>query len=105
MIKFSQPATYREVRHFGDPHKVWMVNFRIRDLEKMVAQLRAAGIEVKIDPQSYSNDRFARLHDPEGNPIEWWQPTDLDPALDAPHQPRSRMRVNRQQLKKALCRR
>ena len=60
--------------YFGDPNKVWMVNFRVRDLDKMVAQLRAAGIEVKVDPQSYPHGRFARLHDPEGNPIELWQP-------------------------------
>src|SRR5579864_6489711 len=58
--------------YFGDPNKVWMVNFRVRDLDKMVGQLRAAGIEAKIDPQSYPNGRFARLHDPEGNPIELW---------------------------------
>jgi predicted enzyme related to lactoylglutathione lyase len=50
-----------------------MINFRIRDLDKMAAQLRAAGIEVKIDPQTYPNGRFARLHDPEGNPIQLWQ--------------------------------
>jgi catechol 2,3-dioxygenase-like lactoylglutathione lyase family enzyme len=60
--------------YFGDAHKVWMVNFRVRDLDKMAAQLRAAGIEVKIDPKSYPNGRFARVHDPEGNPIELWQP-------------------------------
>jgi len=60
--------------YFGDPTKVWMVNFRVHDLDKMVAQLRKAGIEVK-DPESYGNvGRFARLHDPEGNPIELWQP-------------------------------
>ncbi len=60
--------------YFGDPNKVWMVNFRVRDLDRMVAQLRTAGIEVK-DPESYPNiGRFARLHDPEGNPIELWQP-------------------------------
>jgi predicted enzyme related to lactoylglutathione lyase len=60
--------------YFGDPTKVWMVNFRVHDLDKMVAQLRTAGIEVK-DPESYPNiGRFARLHDPEGNPIELWQP-------------------------------
>jgi len=29
---------------------------------------------VKIDPQTYPNGRFARIHDPEGNPIELWQP-------------------------------
>lgn len=61
-------------KYFGDPNKVWMVNFRVHDIDKMVAQLRTAGIEVK-DPESYPNvGRFARLHDPEGNPIELWQP-------------------------------
>ena len=60
--------------YFGDAQKVWMVNFRVRDLDKIAAQLQAAGIAVKIDPQSYPNGRFARLHDPEGNPIELWQP-------------------------------
>ena len=60
--------------YFGDPNKVWMLNFRVHDMDKMVAQLRAAGIEVK-DPESYGNiGRFTRLHDPEGNPIELWQP-------------------------------
>jgi predicted enzyme related to lactoylglutathione lyase len=62
-------------KYFGDPDKVWMVNFRVHDLDKMVAQLRTAGIEVK-DPESYAHvGRFARLHDPEGNPIELWQPS------------------------------
>ena len=59
--------------YFGAPQKMWMVNFRVRDLDKMAAQLQAAGIAVKIDPQSYPIGRFARLHDPEGNPIELWQ--------------------------------
>ncbi|MGC1461108.1 MAG: VOC family protein [Terracidiphilus sp.] len=68
-------APFKETTsYFGDPSKFWMLNFRVRDLDKMAAQLQAAGIEVKIDPQSYPNGRFARLHDPEGNPIELWQP-------------------------------
>jgi glyoxylase I family protein len=61
-------------KYFGDASKVWMLNFRVRDLDKMAAQLQAAGIEVKIDSESYPNGRFAHLHDPEGNPIELWQP-------------------------------
>ena len=44
-----------------------------RNLDKMVAQLPSAGIDVKVDPQSYPNGCVARLHDPEGNPIELWQ--------------------------------
>jgi glyoxylase I family protein len=67
---FAETSNY-----FGDARKDWMVNFRVRDLDRMAGQLRAAGIAVEIDPQSYPNGRFARLHDPEGNPIELWQPT------------------------------
>ncbi len=60
--------------YFGDDTKQWMINFRVGDLEKMAAQLGAAGIVVKVDPTAYPYGRFARLHDPEGNPIELWQP-------------------------------
>ena len=70
---FSQTTKY-----FGDPHQVWMVNFRVRSLDRMAAQLRAAGIEVKLDPEHYPNGRFARIHDPEGNPIELWEPAAQD---------------------------
>lgn len=60
--------------YFGDETKQWMMNFRVSDLDKMAAQLAAAGIAVKVDPATYPNGRFARIHDPEGNPIELWQP-------------------------------
>ena len=51
-----------------------MVMSDLQFLDAMVAQLRAAGIPVSIDPEAYPNGRFARLQDPEGNPIELWQP-------------------------------
>lgn len=60
--------------YFGDMKNQWMINFRVRDLDAMAAQLRAAGAEVEIDPEAYPNGRFARLVDPEGNPIQLWQP-------------------------------
>ena len=56
------------------PDKQWMLNFRVDDLDAMMAQLRAAGIEVTPDPETYPNGRFARLYDPEGNAIELWEP-------------------------------
>lgn len=59
--------------YFGPGQRAWMVNFRVRDLDAMVGQLRAAGVEVTLDPKEYPNGRFARTHDPEGNPIELWQ--------------------------------
>lgn len=55
------------------PHG-WMINFRVTDLDRMVAQLHAAGIDVAVDPEFYPNGRFASLSDPEGQPIQLWQP-------------------------------
>jgi predicted enzyme related to lactoylglutathione lyase len=55
--------------------KTWMVNLRVRDLDAMVEQLRRAGVGVEVDPEVYPNGRFAQLVDPEGNPIQLWEPT------------------------------
>jgi glyoxylase I family protein len=60
---------------FGKKGNSWMINFRVNDLDAMVAQLRASGEHVTVDATTYPNGRFARLHDPEGNPIELWQPS------------------------------
>jgi predicted enzyme related to lactoylglutathione lyase len=64
--------------YFGDAGKVWMINFRVANLDAMVAQLRDAGISVTVDQERYPNGRFARLYDPEGNPIELWEPEGRD---------------------------
>jgi len=55
-----------------------MINFRVRNLDSMTAQLRAGGISVEIDQERYPNGRFAYLNDPEGNPIELWEPEGRD---------------------------
>ena len=60
--------------YFGEAGKVWMINFRVRNLDAMVEQLRTVGISVELDFQRYPNGRFARLYDPERNPIELWEP-------------------------------
>ena len=65
-----------ETDYFRDRTKQFMINFRVRSLDAMVAQLRKAGIDVDVDAQSYPNGRFARLKDPEGNPIQLWEPKD-----------------------------
>ena len=53
-----------------------MLNFRVRNLDAMVDQLRAAGVTAVVDPQAYPNGRFARVYDPEGNPVELWERVD-----------------------------
>ena len=52
----------------------WGINFRVRDLDAMVAQLRSSGIDVEVDAEDYPNGRFAQVHDPEGNAIQLWEP-------------------------------
>jgi glyoxylase I family protein len=68
----------KDTEYFGNRNQVWMINFRVRDLDAMVAQLHSSGIDVTVDPEHYPNGSFARLHDPEGNPIELWQPKERD---------------------------
>jgi len=55
-------------------HGSWMLNFRVRDLDAIVVQLRNAGITIEVDSKAYPNGRFAKLHDPEENPIQLWEP-------------------------------
>ena len=55
--------------------KQWMINLRVDDLGAMIGQLEAAGIEV-VTKEEWNSEagQFARTRDPEGNPIELWQP-------------------------------
>jgi predicted enzyme related to lactoylglutathione lyase len=56
--------------------KQWMLNLRVDDLDALLASLRAKGIEVTTNPEwdAPGVGRFARIHDPEGNQIELWEP-------------------------------
>jgi glyoxylase I family protein len=68
-------AMPEDSEHFGRAEQSWAVNFRVDDLDGMVAQLRSGGIEVEVDAGVYPNGRFADLRDPEGNPVQLWEPT------------------------------
>ncbi|WP_102798073.1 VOC family protein [Bowmanella denitrificans] len=53
----------------------WMINFRVQNLDAMLAQLRQANVDIETRAEWDSEiGRFARIHDPEGNPIELWEP-------------------------------
>lgn len=56
--------------------KGWMLNLRVEDLDGLLSTLRASGIEVATHPDwdAPETGRFARIHDPEGNPVELWEP-------------------------------
>ncbi|MEQ1929379.1 MAG: VOC family protein [Parvularculaceae bacterium] len=72
-------APFREdTDYFGDKRLQWMINFRVRSIDRMAAQLAANGVAVEIDPETYPNGRFGKLNDPEGNPIQLWEPGGVD---------------------------
>ena len=61
--------------YFGSPAQQIMLNFRVRDLDAMLAQLRARGADVAGETQDMEGvGRFGWVTDPEGNRVELWQP-------------------------------
>jgi len=50
-----------------------MLNFTVRDLDAMVAQLRAGGVDVDVSVEEHEYGRFGWLVDPEGNRVELWE--------------------------------
>ena len=53
----------------------FMLNLRVSDLDALAADLEAAGIPVERRPDwNTEYGRFVRIHDPEGLPIELWEP-------------------------------
>jgi predicted enzyme related to lactoylglutathione lyase len=60
--------------YFGPGENQLMVNYRVRDLDAMLAQLRAAGVPVEGETQDEPYGRFGWATDPEGNRFELWQP-------------------------------
>ena len=56
------------------PDRAFMLNFRVRDLDAMLTQLRDSSIDVSHEQTMDGIGRFARIHDPDGNPIELWEP-------------------------------
>lgn len=60
--------------YFGLGPTAFMINFRVRDLDAMLAQLRAAGVEVVDRVEEYEYGRFGWAVDPEGNRFELWEP-------------------------------
>lgn len=55
-----------------------MLNFRVRDLDQMVRQLRQKGIAIEVDPGDHPTGRLARFVDPEGNPLAIWELQGMD---------------------------
>jgi predicted enzyme related to lactoylglutathione lyase len=67
---------FKQDSDYFPAEKQTMINLRVRGIEELLDRLRSAGIEIitKEEWDSMGLGRFARIHDPEGNVIELWEP-------------------------------
>ena len=65
--------------YFGPSAAPFMINYRVANLERMLEQLRNAGIPIE-KVEDYDYGRFAWITDPEGHRIELWEPKTKSPA-------------------------
>ena len=59
---------------FGPSSATFMLNYRVQNLDAMLAQLRAAGANVEDKVEDHVYGRFGWASDPEGNRFELWEP-------------------------------
>ncbi|MGZ3656358.1 MAG: VOC family protein [Bdellovibrionota bacterium] len=59
---------------FKSTESGFIINYRVDDVEGMVANLRKAGVKILRDPYSDDFGKFATIFDPEGNQVELWEP-------------------------------
>ena len=64
----------KESQWFAPSDSTFMINYRVDNLEEMIEQLRAGGVEIVGGPESHENGKFAWLMDPDGNKVELWEP-------------------------------
>ena len=69
-------APFAEDTDYFRSDKSFMVNFRVDDIKALVGELRDKGIEVTNEQSMDGLGHFAHTEDPEGNPIELWEPTE-----------------------------
>jgi len=59
---------------FSPSDSSFMINYRVDNLDDMISQLRASGVEIVKGPESAENGKFAWVMDPDGNKVELWEP-------------------------------
>ena len=69
--------------YFGQSSSPLMINYRVANLDRMLDQLRRAGVRIeKIEDFDYG--RFAWIVDPEGNRVELWEPIESNELPQPP---------------------
>lgn len=75
---FTQWSPFKESTHYFDPsEKDFMINYRVADLEGLVAELKTEGVTVLDTIESYTYGKFVHILDAERNKVELWEPNDV----------------------------
>ena len=64
----------RDSQWFSPSDSSFMINYRVDNLDELLAQLRASGVTVVGGPESHENGKFAWILDPDANKVELWEP-------------------------------
>ena len=64
----------KDSKWFSPSNSSFMINYRVDDLDALLAQLRAEGVQIVQGPDSAENGKFAWIMDPDGNKVELWEP-------------------------------
>ena len=62
--------------YFGVPSQQYMINYRVEDLEALVAQLKTEGVTIVDEIENYEYGKFVHILDGEGNRVELWEAND-----------------------------
>jgi len=65
-----------DTNYFEPSQKEFMVNYRVQNIEQLVAELKTAGVVICDEIATYDYGKFVHILDPEGNKIELWEPVD-----------------------------
>lgn len=68
----------RDSQWFSPSESSFMINYRVDNLDELLAQLRAADVQIVGGPESHENGKFAWIMDPDGNKVELWEPMPWD---------------------------
>jgi len=63
-------------KYFEPSTKDFMINYRVENLEALVAQLQSEGVTIADKIETYDYGKFVHIIDVEGNKVQLWEPTD-----------------------------
>ena len=76
---FTQWSPFSEnTRYFEPSGKDFMINYRVENLEALVAELKSQGVIVTDEIETFEYGKFVHILDLEGNKLELWEPNDVE---------------------------